>query len=329
MYQLVSTQTPLRIGLLGGGTDLEQVSNQIGGAVLSLAIKQYVYVTVKKHSGLFLDKYRLQYSETERCTELKNIKNNIIRNTLQYFNIDEPLVINTISDVPASTGLGSSSSFTVGLVNALNQMFNLGISKSSIPEISFLIEKSIKGNEVGRQDMYASATGGLNLFEFGEKSIISPIINTEKITEKVFEASRIFYTNIQRSASSILSKQKKEINLNISSYAEMKEIAIEGYKIFKNQDRGFKRKFVEILKKNTELKYKLHEKILPENILEVENCITKSGAIATKLLGAGGGGFVLGIFENKNDSVLSKKNVPLTSLPIEIDLIGTRVTQLI
>ena len=241
MNQLVSTQTPLRIGLLGGGTDLEKVSKQIGGAVLSLAIKQYVYVTVKKHSGIFDDKYRLQYSETERCQNINDIKNNIIRNTLKYFNIDQPLVINTISDIPASTGLGSSSSFTVGLVNALNQIFNLGISNTSIPEISFLIEKSIKGNKVGRQDMYAAATGGLNLFEFGSKNTITPILNIDKISKEIFSASRIFYTNIQRSANSILSKQNEEIDLNLNYYSQMRDTALQGYQTISMSSKNLKK----------------------------------------------------------------------------------------
>ncbi len=329
MYQLVSTQTPLRIGLFGGGTDLEKISKRIGGAVLSLAIKQYVFVTVKKHSGLFLDKYRLQYSQTERCDDIKSIKNNIIRHTLSFFGIDEPLVIHTISDIPASTGLGSSSSFTVGLVNALNQMYQLGISNRSIPEISYAIEKSIPGNEIGRQDMYAAATGGLNLFEFGEKNIISPILNTERISNEFFSSSRIFYTNIQRSANSILSKQSEEIDTNISNYSKMRDLAKKGYDVICDKNTNLQKELIELLKANSNLKYKLNNKILPDNILDIEELIKNNGAIATKLLGAGGGGFIFGTFENKSKADSHTKKIPLMNLPVNIDLIGTRVTQLI
>ena len=150
MYQLVSTQTPLRIGLLGGGTDLEQVSNQIGGAVLSLAIKQYVYVTVKKHADIFNEKYRLNYAESEICNSVGSIRNEIVRECLKLIKLPYPLYISTISDVPSSSGLGSSSSFTVALLLALHTLRGDKVNAAQIVEEAVFIEVSKLKKPIGQ-----------------------------------------------------------------------------------------------------------------------------------------------------------------------------------
>ena len=327
MSTLVSTQTPHRVSFVGGGTDLPEVSEAIGGAVLNIAIRQYVYVTVKKHSGLFHDKYRLQYASTEYRSTLSEIQNDIIRMTLLHFNINDPLMINTFSDLPDSCGLGSSSSFSVGLVNALNTMFCLGIANSSIAETAFQIERSVLGSSVGRQDMYAAATGGINLFEFGSKHSISPIHNSDLISEKLLSCMKIYWTNIQRSASEQLSEQIKLYERNIPKYIKMKELAINTYSKVCLMPEDLIQIFAESINLNRNLKYTLSDGIVSDEVLKLERRILDNGAIATKLLGAGGGGFILALFPNKIESKSSEESIDLISLPVELDLLGTRVTQ--
>lgn len=327
MSTLVSTQTPLRVSFVGGGTDLPEISEEIGGAVLNMAIRQYVYVTVKRHSGLFDDNYRLQYSSTERCSNIGEIKNDIIRTSLEYFNITSPLVINTMSDIPASSGLGSSSSFTVGLVKALNTMFSLGIATSAIAEVAFKIERSINGSSVGRQDIYAAATGGMNLFEFDTKQSISPVHNCNQICEELLPSMKLVWTGIQRSASKILSNQINQFKEHLDEYNGMKELSVGTYKRLCEFPENISSILAEAININRDYKYKLSNKIVSKEILLIENELKGKGAIATKLLGAGGGGFILALFCNKEQANTFVESNCLVNLPVELDSPGTRVTQ--
>ncbi|MBI96508.1 hypothetical protein CL656_05130 [bacterium] len=329
MNSLVSTQTPLRVGLLGGGTDLPEISNKIGGAVLNFAFDQYVYVTIKKHSGLFEEKFRLQYSETELCTNVQEIKNDIIRCTLLYFEIKTPLVIQTISDIPSSSGLGSSSSFTVGLVNAVNKMFDLKIPNSDVPEVSYRIERSIPNSSIGRQDIYAASTGGMNLFEFNERTSISPINNSQYINDNLINNILLIWTGIHRSANEVLSQQVKSIDKDIDIYKKLKKLPFQGFEILSKANPNFQEEFCKLLNINREIKYKLSDKIAPKYILEIEKEIIRFGAISTKLLGAGGGGFILAIFKDKQAAYDASLALPYTNLPVHLDLYGSRVTQFI
>jgi len=326
MTWIVSSQTPLRISFIGGGTDLPEVSGVVGGAVLSIAIKQYVYVTVKKHSGLFHEAYRLQYSETEICKDRASIENDIIRETLSYFDIDEPLVINTMSDIPAQSGLGSSSSFAVGLITCLNDMFALRIPKSDIAEHAFLIERQIKDSSVGRQDAYAAATGGFNLFEFGKKSSISPVHNCQLITEKALPCMRIFWTGRSRSAQAVLKRQARMAHERLDVYKRMADLAKECYFTLSRGDQDPIHTLSGFLSINSRLKYGLNPDILPPEIERMDRSLKELGARSTKLLGAGAGGFLLSIFDTPAMAREASKTTGMTSLEIELDLIGTSLT---
>ena len=326
MTHLVTTRTPLRIGLFGGGTDLPQISDQIGGAVINFSIQQYVYVTVKKHSGLFHEKYRLQYSSTEMVDSVNHIKNDIIRECLLFFGIDCPLFINTISDLPSSSGLGGSSSFTVGLVNALNHLFQLGIASSAIAETAFQIERSIKGNSVGRQDAYAASVGGFNLFEFNSKNSISPVTNS-KLLSGLLPCTRLYWTQVQRSAAQILSEQISHSSSRLDSYRELRDIAVNAYKAITSCHSFGICDFAQYLNKNREIKYKLSDSIVNPAILSLENQLFANGALATKLIGAGGGGFVLSIFPDETTLLSSLDKISYITFPVMLDCHGTQVLQ--
>ncbi len=324
MKHLVTTKTPLRIGLFGGGTDLPEISDKIGGAVLNFTIAQFVYVTVKQHSGLFHEKYRLQYSSTERVDSLELIENDIIRETLKYFDIRQPLIINTLSDMPASSGLGGSSSFTVGLVNALNRLFDLKVSKTSLAETAFTIERSIKGSTVGRQDAYAAAFGGFNLLEFGSKNSITPVTEIASLYA-LLPNLKLFWTGTQRSASKLLSYQILESNDKLPIYGKLKQLATSAYEEFSNSEPISLERFAKLLGFNRDLKYQLSPSISDGNTALIESEIIKHGAISTKLLGAGGGGFILGVFLNDAIPEISNEKLFPLSFEIELDYYGSQI----
>ena len=167
--KLVVTKTPLRISFSGGGTDMPYFYNKYGGITLSTTINKFIYVTVKLHKN-FNEKYRLNYSDTEITNKIDKIKNLRIKETLKYFNVKEPIYINTISDIPYNTGLGSSSSFLVGLIKAMYKLKKKNVSKKKIAEIAFNIENSITKKSLGKQDHYISAFGGTKIINYEKKN---------------------------------------------------------------------------------------------------------------------------------------------------------------
>src|SRR3954453_14108002 len=163
---MIVTRTPLRLSFAGGGTDLADFYERDYGAVLSTAIANYIYVTVKPHSPLFNEPVRVNYSKSEEVNRIDEIKNDIARECLRFMEIEPPIYISTVGDLPASTGLGSSSSFAVGLLNALHRYRGDRVSAGQLAEEACQIEIEILGLPIGRQDQYAAAFGGLNLFTF-------------------------------------------------------------------------------------------------------------------------------------------------------------------
>ena len=164
--RFVTTITPQRISFAGGGTDFPDFYLKNGGAVVSATIDKFVYVTVKRHSELFREKYRLSYSQTEHVDEIDSIENDIARECLRFLNVDPPLFISTTSDLPVSSGLGSSSSFAVGLLLALHNLRGESVTAGQLAEEACHIEIEVLGKPIGKQDQYAAAFGGLNFYEF-------------------------------------------------------------------------------------------------------------------------------------------------------------------
>src|SRR5215204_4405554 len=163
---VIVTRTPLRVSFAGGGTDLPEFYRFDDGAVFSTAIDKYVYVTVKRHSELFYEPIRINYSKTEQVNELSEIENGIARECLRLLEIEPPIYISTVADAPASSGLGGSSSFAVGLLNALHAYRGERVSAGQLADEACHIEIKVLGEPIGKQDQYAAAFGGLNFLRF-------------------------------------------------------------------------------------------------------------------------------------------------------------------
>ena len=207
--KLVISKTPLRVSFFGGGTDIKNFYSKQKGKVISTTIDKYVYVTVKEHGELFRRNFRLNYSKSENKNKLSKIENNIIRETLREIKIKRPIYISSISDVPYRTGLGSSSSFAVGLINALLAFEGRNITKKKIAELACKIEINVLKNPIGKQDQYAATFGGFNLITFNKNSVlVNPLKEKKNFIKMVFDNSVLIYTGNTRSASKILKDQK-------------------------------------------------------------------------------------------------------------------------
>ena len=209
--KFVTTMTPQRLSFVGGGTDFNKFYQQHGGEVLSTAIDKYVYVTVKKHSSLFNEKYRLSYSKTEHCDGLDEIENDIARECLRLVT-EAPLFISSTADLPASSGLGSSSILRRTFI-CFTHSQRKDVSQGQLAEEACKVEIEILKKPIGKQDQYAAAFGGLNHISFernGRVSLDHLWLDTNK-SNPLFTDSLLFWTGIQRDSSRVLSEQNTNI----------------------------------------------------------------------------------------------------------------------
>src|ERR1051325_11199573 len=207
---VIMTRTPLRVSFAGGGTDLADFYQKDFGAVFSTAINKYIYVTVKRHGPVFNELIRLNYSRSEQVQSLDEIENDIARECLRLLEIDPPIYVSTVADLPASTGLGGSSSFAVGLLNALHAFRGERVSAGQLAEEGCHIEIDVLKQPIGKQDQYAAAFGGLNLFCFGRNGVtVHPQHISKRKLDALFESVMMFWTGMQRDASTVLEDQRR------------------------------------------------------------------------------------------------------------------------
>ena len=289
---LIVTRTPLRLSFAGGGTDLAEYYERDYGAVLSTAIDQYLYVTLKPHGHLFDEKYRLNYSETEQVDTLDSINNDIARECLRLLTVDPPIYISTVSDVPASSGLGSSSSFAVGLLNALHALRGERPSAGRLAEEAAHVEIGVLKRPIGKQDHYAAAFGGLNYFCFlpDGRVTLEPQHPPNEHLDILFDHVLMFSTGIWRDAGDVLTEQKSNTSLNLTNLTTMRSHAEHLRGVIQN---GFRpEEFGEVMDAGWQLKRQLATGISNEQIDSWYQRARDAGAWGGKLAGAGGGGFL-------------------------------------
>lgn len=329
---MIISKTPLRISFVGGGTDLRSYYKlNKYGAVLSTSIDSYIYVTIKKQSSLFQEKYRLNYSETELVDDLEGIKNPIIRECIRFLNIYDRLYISTIADAPASTGLGSSSTFCVGLLNALYKYKGESVSSGRLAEEAAHIECDILKRPMGKQDHYASAYGGINYIRFydNESVTIRPLNMTANNIKLLTDSIIMFWTGLMRPSEFVLKEQDKKNKSNSAVLDKMKTQALELSDIL-NEKRISPLMIGNILNKGWLYKKTLASKISNEKIDNWYECALKNGAYGGKISGAGGGGFLTLIVNSKRKRKLIKEmeKVGLKQYQFGLDSSGTIVTEI-
>ncbi len=291
---MVISKTPLRISFAGGGTDLPSFYKKTGhGAVLSTCIDSYIYVSIKEHSPLFDEKIRLNYSETELVNDVSQIKNSIIRECLKFLEIDDRLYISTIADAPAMSGLGSSSAFCVGLLNALYKYKKVPISPGRLAEEAAYIEINVLKRPIGKQDHYAAAFGGLNYFVFhsDDTTTVKPLNINEHRINSLSDGMISFWTKETRLSESVLTEQNNNSGKNKDLLMAMRQQAAELMDFLYNGDFSVE-KFGKIIHDGWEMKRKLASKISNATIDKYYEMAIKHGAYGGKISGAGGGGFL-------------------------------------
>lgn len=287
--RMIITRTPLRISLLGGGTDVSSFYEKEVGAVVSFAINKYIYVNVNKK---FENSCRISYSVTENVASVKNISHDLIREILKKFGIENGIEIATIADIPGSgTGLGSSSALTVGMIKALS----MDIPKSTLAERAYEIEAGKCEHPVGKQDMYASAFGGMNMFTFTKNNVdVQPIALEKEYFDYVFSHFLLLWTGITRNANNILIDQKRNFKNGgtIEIGKQLSKMAFEFGTEFANSTMDAER-IGEYIGESWKLKRFLSDSVSNQRIDELYAAGIHNGAFGGKLLGAGGGGFLL------------------------------------
>ena len=290
---MIISKTPLRMSFVGGGSDLPVFYRKYGGAVVSTAISKFVYVTVNQK---FDDRIRLSYSKTEDAKSAEKIKHPLVREALQMLGIRGGIEITSIADIPGKgTGLGSSSSFTVGLLNALHAFANRYASAEKLAQESCAIEIERCGEPIGKQDQYAAAFGGFNLIQFNPDDSVSvePIICQRETLRKLEENTLVFYTGIMRSASAILKTQSATVASDKAKQKTMKRMVQLAHDLKTELQKNNLSAFGEIIHENWELKRSLTSGVSSSAIDDWYERARKSGAVGGKLLGAGSGGFLM------------------------------------
>ena len=321
----VTTMTPLRVSFMGGGTDFPRYYLEHGGIVVSAGIQAHVYVTVMKYSPMFGERYRISYSETERRADRDSIENGIVRGCLELLNIDEPLHISTSADVPAMSGLGSSSSFAVGLLLALHAMHGEDMSAAALAEQACQVELQVLGKPIGKQDQYAAAFGGLNAFHFQPtgRVMVEPI-SQQALGTDITDGLFLIWTGMQRKAEKILADQDRRTDVNIQQLDAMKHLAAE----LLNELHGLSLtlpRLAELLNEGWAMKRGLSDSISNEEIESFWQELLDAGAIGGKLLGAGGGGFMLAAVPEENQPRFLARMSDRNPLPFQVDPLGARI----
>ena len=303
---MIISKTPLRVSFLGGGTDFEDFYKLHSGAVISCAIKRYIYVSIKKQSELFNEKYRLNYSETELVSDLDKVKNPIIRECIRHVGIDDRLYISTIADIPASSGLGSSSSFCVGLLNALYEYVGKDTNRIQLAEEAAHIETKILKRPMGKQDHFPPAFGGINLYEFATdgSTYIKPLNLSSNEINLLEKNTFMFWTTIQRDSSSVLSEQQDNIPKRIKELTYLKNQAHDVFNKF-SLDGFDLEHLAKQMNVNWEMKKNLATKINISKIDKIYQKLLGTLIVGGKISGAGGGGFLTLISkENKSKKLI-------------------------
>lgn len=324
--RLIVTRTPLRISFVGGGTDLPAFYEHEYGAVLSMTIKRYVYVTVKRHSELFFEPIRVNYSKSEQVNRIDELKNNIARECLRFLDIEPPIYISTVGDVPASTGLGGSSAFAVGLLNALHAYRGERVPAGQLAEEACQIEIDVLGEPIGKQDQYAAAFGGLNLFCFKPDGGVT--VQHQRVPNgpvaQLFDSMLLFWTGHQRDASAVLSDQKENTAAKLAQLRRMRDQAQELHAALGRGDLDLAA-FGRILDEGWRLKRGLARGITNRQIDCWYEAAMAAGAAGGKLCGAGGAGFLLFIVPPERQDAVREALSDLTEMPAQHESHGSQL----
>lgn len=323
---MIITRTPFRISFFGGGTDYPVYYEENGGTVLSTTINKYCYISCRHLPPFFDYKYRIRYTSREEVNNLSEIKHPSVRECLRFLHISDGIEMVHTSDIPARSGIGSSSAFTVGFLNSLYALSGKMTTKRQLAREAIYIEQSILKENVGSQDQVAAAFGGINKIEFGADRdfYVTPItINQDKLNI-LQDSLMLFYTGLVRNASDIAGEQIDVTPSKGKELAVMKEMVDEAVDILNGNPNDID-DFGKLLNESWKIKRGLTNLITNGNIDEIYETALKAGASGGKLLGAGGGGFVLFFAPHECQERIKEKLSDLLYVPFGFENLGSQV----
>ena len=320
---MIITRTPYRISFFGGGTDYQEWYREFGGAVLATTINKYCYITTRYLPPFFEHRFRIVYSKIEQCENIDDIVHPAVREVLRYLDWNRGIEIHHDGDLPARSGMGSSSSFTVGLLNAVYALRGYLPSKHQLARESIYIEHDRLKEAVGSQDQVMAAYGGLNLVTFETSGAVNvgtiPILRDRLNT--LNDHLMLFYTGIKRTASTVAETyniKQKEKQLHA-----MKEMVQEGLSIINST--GDLNQFGRLLNEAWQIKCSLSSKVSNSHVQDLYDTAIRAGALGGKLLGAGGGGFMLLFAHPSNHQKIREKLSGLLCVPFKFEHGGSQV----
>ncbi len=323
---MIITRTPFRISFFGGGTDYPAWYENNRGAVLATSIDKYCYISIRYLPPFFEHLHRIVYSRVEHVKSIGDIKHPTVRAILNELNPEKGLEIHHDGDLPARAGLGSSSSFAVGLLNAINALNGRRSTKQNLAEHATYIEQEVMKENVGCQDQITTAYGGFNVIKFepdGSKNI-SPVIASPLNIQHLSESMMLFYTGVSRFASDIAGEQLKGLDDRKSELNQMYEMVEEAIKILDRKTNPVEA-FGKLLHESWILKRTLAKTITNSEINDIYKKGCEAGAYGGKLLGAGGGGFILFVASRNKHSMIKEALSNLVYVNFKLDHDGSKV----
>ncbi len=321
---MIISRTPFRVSFFGGGTDYPGWYKEHKGAVLATTIDKYCYITCRYLPPFFEHKSRIIYSKMEHTHTIDEIDHPAVREVLRFLNIQEGIEIHHDGDLPARTGLGSSSSFTVGLLNSLYALKGVMPTKERLAKEAIYVEQEMIKENVGCQDQVLAAYGGFNYIEFGGKDhlLVRQVTVPAETVERLQNHLMMFFTGFSRTASEIAAQQVKNIPNKQKELTTMHAMVQEAIDVLNRNDL---RRFGKMLDETWQIKRSLSDKIATTYVDELYEAAIGAGALGGKLLGAGGGGFILFFVEPQNKAKVRERLKDLLEVPIRFENLGSQI----
>ena len=320
---MLIVQTPFRMSFFGGGTDIPEYYEQYGGKVLSTTFDKYCYHTVRYFPQFFPYKNQLTYSKIERFENANEVEHPAVREILKYLEVDK-VQITYDADLPARSGLGTSSSFAVGLLNGLHSLKGEFVDKMTLAKEAIYVERTLCKEDGGVQDQLAASFGGLNKMSFSSDGFeVNPVVVKSERKKQLNDNLMLFFTGFVRFSGDVMCEQIKKAKKNTADLKEMAAMVDEGERILVGSgDLG---DFGRLLNHSWQLKRSLSNNVTTDAIDDIYDRARKAGAIGGKLLGAGAGGFMLLYVEPEKQQSVKEELHEFMNIPFEFESSGTKV----
>lgn len=323
---MIITRTPFRISFFGGGTDYPPWYREHGGAVLATTIDKYCYITCRRLPPFFEHKHRIVYSHIENVRQIDEIQHPAVRAVLSWAEVEDGLEIHHDGDLPARSGLGSSSSFTVGLLHALQGLRGQMANKASLAKDAIHVEQNVIGENVGSQDQISAAYGGFNRIEFhrNDSFDVSPVILPPHRREELHDHLMLCFTGFSRIASEVAKSKIDNLKNRVNELNHMRDMVDEAITLLQDVREPIDA-FGRLLGASWQYKRSLSDRVSTPEIDQIYETAIDAGASGGKILGAGGGGFLLLFAKPERQAAIRERLNKLIHVPFHFEDSGSRV----